>query len=340
MATVEYSRFNKSFICLIAATLVFLGGCKTNPPTSVGPPAKVFGKIIVCANVDSAMVFLDGSFTGKYTPDTLTVDLGDHTLSVVKENVSRIVLLEDFANVSCIPCVTSNKIIENLTNEAYGRSKLVAAKFATNFPSPSDPFYLANSEDCDARMSYYTIFFAPTTIIDGIERPVSTDSLDISEKVDQRLTISPRFNLNVKDSIANGNYLITINVDTVTKYFPESKDITVTSDTPVLLNFNIELDTTQIDFDNLVLHTVVTETDIEFSSPPGSNGETKFYDVMRKMLPSNAGESLSSIKQTGEGIFQRQIVINPGWNPLNLNTVVYIQNVTTKEVYQSGSTFD
>ncbi len=59
---------------------------------------------------------------------------------------------------------------------------------------------------------------------------------------------------------------------------------------------------------------------------------------MRKMLPSNAGESLSSIKQTGEGIFQRQIVINSGWNPLNLNTVVYIQNTINKEVYQAGST--
>ncbi len=56
-----------------------------------------------------------------------------------------------------------------------------------------------------------------------------------------------------------------------------------------------------IDFSNTVLHTVVTETDIEFATPPGSNGETKFYDVMRRlMLPSNSGQSLNGISQTEE----------------------------------------
>ena len=95
-----------------------------------------------------------------------------------------------------------------------------------------------------------------------------------------------------------------------------------------------------IDLSDCVLHTVVTETDIEFANPPGSNGETKFYDVMRVMLPSNAGETLSGMSQTEEVTFQWQTNINPSWVISNLNAVAFIQNVSTKEVYQACSTFE
>lgn len=83
----------------------------------------------------------------------------------------------------------------------------------------------------------------------------------------------------------------------------------------------------------------MTETDIEFATPPGSNGETKFYDVMRKMLPDNQGESLTSINQIGIYNFQREVQINSSWIQSKLNTVVFIQNKETKEIYQAGSTF-
>jgi hypothetical protein len=98
-------------------------------------------------------------------------------------------------------------------------------------------------------------------------------------------------------------------------------------------------DITNIDFSKLVLHTVVTETNIEYETPPGSNGETKFYDVMRKMLPSNQGESLASINQVGIYNFQWQLTLNSSWIQDNINTVVFIQNTNTKEIYQAGSTF-
>ena len=100
------------------------------------------------------------------------------------------------------------------------------------------------------------------------------------------------------------------------------------------------MDGTGLDFSNIVLHTVVTETDIEFSTPPGSNGETKFYDVMRVMLPSNTGESLDGISQTEDVVFERQTNINPVWKLNNIHTIAFVQNVLTKEVYQAGSTFN
>lgn len=313
--------------------------CETNPPTIPDEIIPDFGKIYVTSNVSGAAIFLNNINTGKYTPDTIEAAVGTHTLRLEKTGyastsivadilkdsvviveielqttVSKVVLLEDFANVSCVPCVTSNKIIEQLVNSSFGTAKLVAIKYPTNFPSPIDPFYLANKPDCNARRAYYSIIAAPTTIIDGIHRPISIDSISVKEKIEEQLVKSPRFKIEVTDSIFGNQYLAKINVTI--------------------------LDFTGIDFSNLILHTVVTETDIEFSTPPGSNGETKFYDVMRVMLPTNQGESLSGLQNNQMLNFERQVEINSGWNSAHLNTVVFVQNQQTKEVYQTGSTFN
>jgi hypothetical protein len=328
----------KTFLSIVAA-LLLLSSCKTNPPTAPSLPTLDFGKIFVTANVDGAKIFLNDINTEKVTPDTIESPTGTYELRLEKENylssvqmvevlkdsiieltfsleetVPRVVLLEDFANVSCLPCVQSNKITESLINNTYGHSKLVAVKYPTNWPSPIDPFYLANSAACDLRISYYNISVAPTIIIDGTQTPISTDSISIKEAVDQQLQQTSRFSLQVSDTIAGSSYFITVTVKV--------------------------LDGSGLDFSNIVLHSVVTETEIEFVTPPGSNGETKFYDVMRVMLPTNTGESLGGISQTEEVVYQWQTSINPIWNVNKLHTVAFIQNVSTKVVYQAGSTFE
>ncbi|UCH66439.1 MAG: PEGA domain-containing protein [Ignavibacterium sp.] len=330
----------KNTLTILSAALLLLNSCKTNPPSAPVVPPLEFGKIFVTANVDGAKIFLDDNNTSKVTPDTVETTTGTHELRLEKEgylpssqivevikdslvklsftlndaSLAKVVLLEDFANVSCIPCVNSNKIIETLTTITYGPDKLVAIKYPTNFPGINDPFYMANSAACDARMSYYTIFAAPTTIIDGIERPISTDSISIKAAIDQQLQLTPRFYVEIRDSVSGQTYFVKVTVRV--------------------------LDGTGLDFSNIVLHIVITETEIEFVNPPGSNGETKFYDVMRKMLPTNSGESLNGISQTDDVIFEWQTNIDPGWNLTHINTIAFIQNVTTKEVYQAGSTFE
>jgi len=295
-----------------------------------------YGVINVLSNESDAVIFLDGTNTNKTAPDTIRTTIGEHivelrkegyninvdTVTVIKDmqtniqinlTAAKIVLIEDFANVSCNPCVISNKILEQLTNNTFGRKKLVAVKFPTNFPSPIDLFYLANPQECNARMQYYNILLAPTNIIDGTLKPIPSDSNDVKTKVLTQLEKIPQFVILVQHNVSGSNYNINIKL--------EVKDIA------------------GLDFSKLVLHTVVTETNIEFATPPGSNGETKFYDVMRKMLPGNQGESLSSINQTGTFTFERQLTLNSSWNSSNINTVVYVQNIDTKEIYQAGSTF-
>lgn len=268
----------------LVTLILFIVSCNTNPPTS--PDITPTGNVVLKLKIDN---------TARVT------------------SASKVVIVEDFANVSCNPCVISNKILESLTEITYGRNKLVAVKFPTNFPAPNDLFYLAAKEICDARISYYNVFFAPTTVIDGILKPISTDSNSVKAAIDSRLSITPRFNINV-GAVLEGDYSVNVDVKFV--------------------------DTSSINMNDLVIHTVLTETDIEFETAPGSNGETKFFDVTRLMLPSKDGTPIRQLIDQGELTFTFEDALLSSWNLEKLNFVVYVQNKATKEIFQTGSTFD
>ena len=257
--------------------------CNTNPPTS--PVIVPTGNIVVNLRVDNS--------------DNINAE-------------SKVVLIEDFANVSCIPCVASNKVIEAVSN-SYGPLKIAIVKFPTDFPSPSDPFYLAAKLVCDERMDYYNIIAAPTTIIDGQNRLYSlTDSITLKTAIDSRLSTTSRFGLNVTGSF-EGDYIVNIDVKFI--------------------------DTTGINLNDLVIHTIITETDIEFETPPGSNGETKFFDVTRLMLPSINGTSVRQLIDQGEFNYEFTDALLSGWNLDKINAVIFIQDINSKEVFQTCITF-
>ena len=285
-AHTNMDSFKKNIALFIILGIVSLfSSCKTNPPSAPED-------IVPTGNVQLNLRIVP-------TPE----------LSAA----SKVVLLEDFANVSCNPCVLSNRIIESLSNYTYGRSKLVVVKFPTDFPSSSDPFYLANTADCEKRMEYYQILFAPTTILDGVSRPISTDSASVKAAIDARLADTPRFEVNVTGTL-EGDYVIDVSIAL--------------------------LDTVGINLDNIVIHSILTETDIEFEQAPGSNGETKFFDVMRLMFPSNDGEPIRNLINAGELSYEFKDALLSNWDLDKINTVTFIQNVNTKEVFQAGSTFN
>jgi hypothetical protein len=310
--------------------LLSMAGCQTNPPD---PNEDIFstGRVFISSDIPAAEIFVDNSSTGKFTPDTVIVNSGTHLLSLrktgylnkdtlinVQENsvlslsfhlipvtIAKLIILEDFANVSCNPCVTSNKIIHSLDTYTY-KNKIAVIKYPTWWPGANDPFYLAAKAESDKRIGYYNVIVAPTVIIDGIKKPSPLDSLKIKEAVEAQLILNPGFDIEVTMNIT-GDLLTT--------------DISVTF-----------IDTAGLNFDNLVLHTVIVEKEIEFASPPGSNGETNFYHVMRNMLPSADGEQLIN----NNHVYQRSLYCKSIWNKSKLRVVAFIQNKSTREILQAG----
>ncbi|MFC2082243.1 Omp28-related outer membrane protein [Bacteroidota bacterium] len=321
-------------ITIFIITLLLLQ-CETNPPTFSSDPADA-ARFYITSNVDSANIFINDEAQEEVTPAEVSVEPGSHQIRLEKtgyytETVTRsiglnetdtiyielqeitiqkAVLLEDFANVSCTPCIISNQIIKRISDELYDENELIVVKYPTNFPSPVDPFYLANSSDCDARYSFYDpILSVPAVIIDGISRPIPTDETSIVTSIEERLNIEPPVELLVTKIIGGDSLKV---------------DITISVETDIS------------NLGALTLHTVITETDINFDLPPGSNGETTFYHVMRKMLPSNNGEVLDSLEQGESYNFQRSVEINPGWQTENLSAVVFLQDLGSKVVIQSA----
>lgn len=308
--------------------------CETNPPTNLIDDDEL-GEVFISSDI-IAEIRVDGISTGKMTPDTLELPVGQYEISLQKDGyfssseeveveknsyqeitlvlteqlVQKVVLIEDFSNVSCPPCVASNNTLRSLKS-SYTSEKLVIVKFPANFPSPQDPMYLASKEDADSRLNYYSIFSTPTIIVDGINKTVATDSMSIKSMIDASLLNVPQFSLEVEENISGQTMYISGKVKL--------------------------LDNSSIDFNNLVLHTVIIESKIEYSSPPGSNGETEFDDVLRKMLPSNAGFSLSNIETEGEVNYSFESAINSTWNKDRLVVIVYVQHTNSKEVYQANS---
>ncbi len=320
----------KKILSLIILLMVF--GCETNPPSS--PEQTSIAQVFISSNVDGATIYLNNVNTGKVTPDTISAPVGTNNIKLEKDGyfevsqsvnviagvvnsvtvtmtareIDKVVLLEDFSNESCGPCVASNLFIESIKNYRYGSAKLVAIKYATNFPGRNDPFYLANKAGSDSRISYYSVLFTPTIKIDGSENPISTDSTSVISAVDKRLAIEPEMDVHV-DATVNGSNL----------------------DVEVLVNFmSIE----GFDTGNSVLQIVVTETDIPHNAP---NGEDMVYDVARVMLPNYDGTSLSGVSSEGEYKFTQSVAIDPAWNISNVHVVAFVQNNSTKEVFQTGS---
>jgi hypothetical protein len=83
---------------------------------------------------------------------------------------------------------------------------------------------------------------------------------------------------------------------------------------------------------------VVIEKHIHFATPPGTNGEKDFYNVMKKMLPGVSGTNLPNAQVVGDYlIFEGAWKFGVVYNPTEIAAVSFIQNKTTKEIYQAAN---
>ncbi len=312
---------------LFGSILLIFVSCKTNPPDIVSPNNSK-GTLSIVSDVLSSEVYINNDFAGyanltvQLNPDNYNIYLKKDTLYSDTQSVTVIadstinlffafrqkqsVLLEDFANVSCDPCVESSRILDELKSTRYKDNELIVIRYATNFPSPNDPFYMDAQEMNDARIQYYNVLFAPTTIVDGIEKPISTDSTSIIESVESRLTLKAPFFLD--------NISTTIDGDSI--------------------HISGEGDFPTSGYENLRFFIVLMQKEILFQNPPGSNGQTVFHDVAFAVLPGTDGFAINKRKNRKDGFEFNYFYNNANFVSLsNLEVVAFFQNSITKEIY-------
>lgn len=222
----------------------------------------------------------------------------------------RLVLFEEFTGETCGPCAQVNPGLNAMLNA--NEEKVVSIKYQNNIPSAGPRFWVYNSSEISARMTYYGNNYSPNGILDGNVFNDNAGGLDPTI-INNRYVVQSPFTVNVEHSFSAGNDSIY-----VTAVFKATQAYSGT---------------------NLVAQIAVTERDIfGYTSP---NGENHYEGVMRKMLPNASGTTLPAVWNAGDSI-----VLNYSWyiTPAALSSPVYyqlsvvgfIQENSNKEVLQAG----
>ncbi len=226
------------------------------------------------------------------------------TVGIQAQN--RTVLLEHYTQASCGPCASLNPALMAYLNST--NQPIVAIKYQTWWPG-TDPMYNHNTTDVQARVNYYGVNGVPNSVIDGTD--VGSPSNVNDGSVGTRAAVASPFDITVAHNMSADGSAVEFQV-------------TATANAQVLTQ-------------NAVMHTVIIEREILFNQAPGSNGETEFYSVMKKMMPSANGTALPAAMNVGD-----DITYNDSWTHSNvyqtnqLAVVVFIQDNTTKEVLQAA----
>lgn len=231
--------------------------------------------------------------------------------------VQRLPLFEGFTSSTCGPCVAGNTNLASVFGA--NPNKFTCVKYQMSWPGAGDPYYTLEGY---ARRVLYNVSSVPHLMVDG---GWDGNTSSYSSALLNTAYNEPSFMAITADYAVGGN-VVEVNVSVDPKIaFPAG----------------------------LKLHIAVIEN--ETFNNTGSNGETEFHYVMKKMLPDANGTTLSALSpgtpytdmQHYEFKGSYRLPANASTpinhatehsveNFNNLNVVVWVQDHNTKMVLQSA----
>jgi hypothetical protein len=181
------------------------------------------------------------------------------TINVLSELVQRVPLYEVFTSSTCPPCAPGNTNFHNIL-DTVNQSNFCYIKFQQDFPSTGDPYATAESVN---RRAYYSISSIPRMEIDG-GWDGNANSFTYQLYQDSR-SIPANYKI-------NGTFYM----DTVNKSYSVKVRYS-----PL---FNASTDKLYIG-----IIEKVTQKNVK------TNGETKFINVMKKMVPNENGTTIGTL---------------------------------------------
>jgi thiol-disulfide isomerase/thioredoxin len=223
---------------------------------------------------------------------------------------TRVVLLEQFSNSGCPPCASSTPPIINYVNS--NPNKIAAIVYHTPFPY-LDSMYYENPTESDARVSFYGSFGVPYSILDGNYYRNNSSTLlnSLNNTVNTRAAVNTTFSIS-KNNIS----LVNRNLTGSIKFSSLSNNTS----------------------DDLAAFIVVVEKRVEksdYKASPGNNSETYYSYVMRKFMTNVNGYTLTKKAMNEEESIPFTWTVENFKDLQELRIVAFVQNLSTKEVYQS-----
>jgi len=226
----------------------------------------------------------------------------------------RRVMVEEFTNASCGPCASQNPGFNALL--ANNADIVTPLKVQVNFPG-YDPMNEQNPGEANTRRNYYSVSGVPHAVLNGAPLPNDCNGWTGSG--------APAC-VSAAELTAAANNLTPVTMSV-------SHSISATYDT-IFVNVSVTSDAALTG--TLRLRVAVTEEEILFPTAPGSNGETEFSHVMRKMLPGADGTNTGDFAAGETKTYTFAWKIGYAYNLNELAACAWLQNDATKEVWQSA----
>lgn len=185
---------------------------------------------------------------------------------------TRFSLYEEFTGENCPPCAATNPDFWTLCLNGTNPTKMLQISYMVDIPS-AGPFYYQNQAQTDTRRAYYSCTSAPNGRIDGLTHAGGGHPASFTQAlIDAAAAVSSPFNMTVTNTW-NATYdsvIATVNITCVAPYTGTA----------------------------VYLRSALVQT-VDWATPPGSNGETHFKDVVRKMYPDALGTSVAATWAVG-----------------------------------------
>jgi len=220
----------------------------------------------------------------------------------------RMTLLEEFTQASCGPCASQNPALNTLLNA--NTTKVIDIKYQTSWPGV-DPMNAQTQSDVGPRVSYYGVTGVPNIRFDGNVTTGAPSALTQTIIDNEYAVVSP-FTLSMSHNFS-----------------PDYDSIFISA--VITCTQNVTMTTARF-------RCAMVEETITFAQPPGTNGETVFYGVMRKMYPNATGTTIANswtVGQTQTITFSAPV---PSYiyDPNQIAIVGFIQDDQNRNVKQAG----
>lgn len=220
----------------------------------------------------------------------------------------RMVLVEEFTQASCAPCASQNPDFNALLNA--NASKVIPLKYQTPWPG-IDPMNAQNQSQVATRVMYYEVSGVPEMVMDG--DALQTSPSDFTQQdIDNQAAVPSPFDI------------------ALSHWFNAAGD-------SVFVHCLVTA-TQGISMGSPRLRVAMVEEVISFTSPPGSNGEMVFEQVMRKMYPSVLGFELENAWAIGGSQTITFGAAVPGYiyDRSEIAMVAWIQDDADRHIHQAA----
>src|ERR1035441_3314472 len=222
-----------------------------------------------------------------------------------RAQLQNMILLEEATNASCPPCAYQNPILAQFLQG--NTDAVIAVSYHAWWPGRTDPMYTGDITMNTNRIDYYSFdtIGVPVCVVNGqfavpssgwyTGAPGDTDALTNAVSAAKQVT-SP--------------YTMTVN--RFAQNDSEEVQVIVNSSTAVT---------------NDTLRVIIVEAEHDYTNA-GTNGETQFFHIARKMLPSYKGTGFS-LPANGNASFIFKYQYNSNWNTDSLSVIAFVQSSQT-----------